>query len=191
MRAERWAFLASSNIRMKTAKGSESTGAMRRSSRDITPGRQHRALQHLTIRRRMLRVGSSTCALSASCQKKRPEPALRASCPEHAADARVRAEGDGRQHARRARLSDVGLSATPDRRPQHAASQQQSAPVALTGFPAITVPMGFVRDGLLVGLQVFGRAWSEPTLIKIVYGYEQASRHRRPPASTPPLPARP
>ena len=60
-----------------------------------------------------------------------------------------------------------------------------------TGFPAITVPMGFVRDSLPVGLQVLGRAWSEPTLIKIVYAYEQATRHRRPPASTPPLPARP
>ena len=60
-----------------------------------------------------------------------------------------------------------------------------------TGFPAITVPMGFVRGTLPVGLQVFGRAWSEPTLIKIVYAYEQATRHRRPPASTPPLPAQP
>lgn len=59
-----------------------------------------------------------------------------------------------------------------------------------TGFPAITVPMGFVRDTLPVGLHIFGLAWSEPTLIKIAYGYEQATKHRRPPASTPPLPPR-
>ena len=60
-----------------------------------------------------------------------------------------------------------------------------------TGFPTITVPMGFVRGTLPVGLQLPGRVWSEPTLIKIAYGYEQATRHRRPPARTPPLPARP
>ncbi|MFW6201789.1 MAG: amidase family protein [Gemmatimonadota bacterium] len=57
-----------------------------------------------------------------------------------------------------------------------------------TGFPAITVPMGWVRDGRLpVGLQILGDAWSEPTLIEIAYGYEQATGHRRPPESTPPL----
>jgi Asp-tRNA(Asn)/Glu-tRNA(Gln) amidotransferase A subunit family amidase len=57
-----------------------------------------------------------------------------------------------------------------------------------TGFPAMTVPMGFVRGNLPAGLQILGRPWSEPTLIRIGYAYEQATRHRRPPASTPPLP---
>lgn len=56
-----------------------------------------------------------------------------------------------------------------------------------TGFPAITVPMGFVRGTLPAGLQLLGRAWSEPTLIKLAYAYEQATKHRRPPASVPPL----
>lgn len=56
-----------------------------------------------------------------------------------------------------------------------------------TGFPAITVPMGYVRDGLPVGLQFFGDAWSEPTLIRFAYAYEQQTRHRRPPPPTPAL----
>ena len=56
-----------------------------------------------------------------------------------------------------------------------------------TGFPAITVPMGFVRGNLPVGLQFLGDAWSEPTLIRLAYSYEQATRHRRPPDTTPPL----
>jgi Asp-tRNA(Asn)/Glu-tRNA(Gln) amidotransferase A subunit family amidase len=56
-----------------------------------------------------------------------------------------------------------------------------------TGFPAVTVPMGFVRGTLPAGLQILGRPWSEPTLIRIGYAYEQATQHRRPPASTPPL----
>jgi Asp-tRNA(Asn)/Glu-tRNA(Gln) amidotransferase A subunit family amidase len=51
-----------------------------------------------------------------------------------------------------------------------------------TGFPAITVPMGYTRGGRLpAGLQFFGRAWSEPTLIRLAYAYEQATHHRRPP----------
>ena len=57
-----------------------------------------------------------------------------------------------------------------------------------TGFPAMTVPMGFVHGNLPAGLQILGRPWSEPTLIKIGYAYEQGSRRRHPPASTPPLP---
>ena len=57
-----------------------------------------------------------------------------------------------------------------------------------TGFPAITVPMGYTRgDTLPAGLQLLGRPWSEPTLLKLAYAYEQATHHRRPPAATPPL----
>jgi len=37
-------------------------------------------------------------------------------------------------------------------------------------------------SGLPVGISFFGRAWSEPTLIKLAYAYEQATKHRRPPA---------
>ena len=57
-----------------------------------------------------------------------------------------------------------------------------------TGFPAIQVPMGYTRGGRLpAGITFFGRAWSEPALIKYAYAYEQATRHRRAPESTPPL----
>ena len=67
----------------------------------------------------------------------------------------------------------------------HGDNSQQLAPP--TGFPAISVPMGYVRGNLPVGLQILGDAWSEPTLIEIAYSYEQATRHRRPPGTTPPL----
>lgn len=56
-----------------------------------------------------------------------------------------------------------------------------------TGFPAITVPMGYTRGQLPAGLQLFGRAWSEPRLLGLAYAYEQSTRHRRPPASAPAL----
>ena len=57
-----------------------------------------------------------------------------------------------------------------------------------TGFPSIQVPMGYTRGGRLpAGITFFGRAWSEPTLIKYAYAYEQATRHRRAPDTTPPL----
>ena len=57
-----------------------------------------------------------------------------------------------------------------------------------TGFPAVNVPMGFTRGGTLpAGMTIYGRAWSEATLLKFAYAYEQATRHRRAPGSAPPL----
>src|SRR3954471_3130462 len=57
-----------------------------------------------------------------------------------------------------------------------------------TGFPAIIVPMGYTRGGTLpAGLQLLGRPWSEATLLKLAYAYEQATHHRRAPAATPAL----
>ena len=56
-----------------------------------------------------------------------------------------------------------------------------------TGFPAITVPMGFTYDSLPAGMTFLGRLFSEPDLIKYAYAYEQAAKHRRPPATFPPL----
>ncbi len=62
----------------------------------------------------------------------------------------------------------------------HGDNNQNLAPPS--GFPAITVPMGWVRGGTLpAGLQLLGDAWSEPRLIALAYAYEQATRHRRPP----------
>jgi Asp-tRNA(Asn)/Glu-tRNA(Gln) amidotransferase A subunit family amidase len=56
-----------------------------------------------------------------------------------------------------------------------------------TGWPAITVPMGYTRGALPAGMTIFGRAWSEPVLIRLAYGYEQMTHHRHPPSTTPPL----
>src|SRR4030095_15820785 len=56
-----------------------------------------------------------------------------------------------------------------------------TSPAAVAGYPHITVPMGFVQ-GLPVGLSFVGRAWSEPTLLKLAYAYEQATKVRRPPS---------
>ena len=57
-----------------------------------------------------------------------------------------------------------------------------------TGFPAVNVPMGYSRGGILpVGITFFGRPWADAALIGYGYAYEQATRHRRPPATTPPL----
>jgi amidase len=65
---------------------------------------------------------------------------------------------------------------------------------ALAGFPAIEVPAGYSKPtanapvGVPVGMEFLGRAWAEPELIKLAFGFEQASRLRKPPVSTPDLP---
>ena len=56
-----------------------------------------------------------------------------------------------------------------------------SAYAAAAGYPNVTVPV----FGLPVGVSFFGRAWSEPTLIRIAHAFEQATRHRRPPRYLP------
>jgi Asp-tRNA(Asn)/Glu-tRNA(Gln) amidotransferase A subunit family amidase len=56
-----------------------------------------------------------------------------------------------------------------------------------TGFPSINIPMGYTRGSLPAGITFFGRAWDESTLIAVAYSYEQQTKHRRPPETTPPL----
>jgi amidase len=51
---------------------------------------------------------------------------------------------------------------------------------AISGYPNITVPAGYVH-GLPVGISFFGRAWSEPILIKLAFAFEQATKHRKAP----------
>ena len=55
-----------------------------------------------------------------------------------------------------------------------------------TGFPAITVPMGYTRENRLpAGVSFLGRPWSEGRLIQLVYDYEQTTQHRRAPVLPP------
>ncbi len=59
-------------------------------------------------------------------------------------------------------------------------SGSSSGSAAIAGYPNITVPGGFVM-GLPVGISFFGRAWTEPVLLRIAYAFEQATGHRRTP----------
>ena len=65
-------------------------------------------------------------------------------------------------------------------------SGASSTPAAVAGYPNINVPAGYSHN-LPVGISFFGRAYSEPTLIKIAYAYEQATKHRRAPQFLPTL----
>jgi amidase len=52
---------------------------------------------------------------------------------------------------------------------------------------SMSVPAGFTKDKLPVGITFLGRPYAEPTLIKLAYAYEQSTHHRKPPPNTPPL----
>jgi amidase len=59
-----------------------------------------------------------------------------------------------------------------------------STPGAVSGYPHVSVPVGF-SFGLPVGLTFLGRRWSEGTLLRLAYGYEQAANPRKPPRFLP------
>jgi amidase len=59
-----------------------------------------------------------------------------------------------------------------------------SGAAAVAGYPNITAPAGFI-DGLPVGISFFGRAWSEPVLIRVAYAFEQATKVRKAPRFLP------
>jgi amidase len=61
-----------------------------------------------------------------------------------------------------------------------------STPAAVAGYPSVSVPMGYVA-GLPVNLSFFGRAWSEPTLLRLAYAFEQISMQRKAPKFLPTL----
>jgi Asp-tRNA(Asn)/Glu-tRNA(Gln) amidotransferase A subunit family amidase len=69
--------------------------------------------------------------------------------------------------------------------------ERNGALCSVTGFPSIAVPAGFSAPGpdaplgVPVGLEILGRPWSEPLLIEIAYGFEQAARFRKAPLSVP------
>ncbi len=56
---------------------------------------------------------------------------------------------------------------------------------SFTFWPTVTVPAGFTSDGLPVGMDFFGRAFSEATLLKLAYSFEQNTHHRKAPELTP------
>jgi amidase len=62
----------------------------------------------------------------------------------------------------------------------HSGGVHSTSPAAVAGYPNITVPAGYIF-GLPVGLSFFGGAYQEPTLIKLAFCFEQATRVRHPP----------
>src|SRR5437867_12075045 len=99
-------------------------------------------------------------------------------------------------------LADNGLDAivhkTVEHQPTYIKDGINPPYVNNKGIPALntflvfaatmTVPSGFTNDNLPVGITFLGPAYSEPTLLKLAYAYEQATHHRMPPKTAPALP---
>ncbi|MGE5764377.1 MAG: amidase family protein [Mycobacterium leprae] len=64
-----------------------------------------------------------------------------------------------------------------------------SSAAAVSGYPNITVPAGYARGEMPLGMSFFGRRWSEPKLISLAYGFEQATRARHAPRLLPTIDA--
>lgn len=76
-----------------------------------------------------------------------------------------------------------------DRGSSSVSSETRNTLHSFTGLPTIIVPGGFFpSDGMPFGMQIIGRPFSEPTLIKVASGFEAVTKHRKAPASTPALP---
>jgi amidase len=66
-----------------------------------------------------------------------------------------------------------------------------ASPAAIAGYPDLSVPGGYARSVVPIGVSFFGGRWSEPTLIAAAFGFERASRIRKPPTFLRSLPGTP
>ena len=83
---------------------------------------------------------------------------------------------------------DKGNTVVPAERSEMARAGSSARLSTVTGHPTVIVPAGFTPDGMPLGVEFFGKLFTETKLIGLAYAYEQATHHRKLPASTPPLP---
>ena len=82
---------------------------------------------------------------------------------------------------------DRNTQNVPNPVPGAATSGSTTFLASILRWPALSVPNGYVGPGVPVGLHIVGRAWDEQKIINYAYAYEQATRYRVPPPTTPPL----
>lgn len=141
----------------------------------------------LTARRRHDHIGSlnrttdEPAYLESQAAREKLRIAVLAAMAEHGLDALVYSTFD---HS--PALIPPDVLTNPDASDDYGKGSNRGLSPAL-GFPALTVPAGFTSDGFPVGIEFLGRPFSEGILFGLGYAYEQATMHRRPPASTPAL----